>query len=57
MGKYKRVNIDDKHLETAQRIAESKNLTLAQYLDYLINKAIVQDANAMKPQLFVWRGR
>lgn len=53
--KYKRVSVSEPNLILAQEIADKMGKPLGDYLDFLINRAIVEDHNKTKPQLYVWK--
>ena len=53
--KYKRVSITLPNLELAEKTSAKLGKDLAEYLDYLINRSIVEDFNKTRPPLYVWK--
>jgi hypothetical protein len=52
---YKRVTISKSNLAKAEKLAETKNVKLSDYLDKLINEAITRDYKQGKQPLYVWK--
>ena len=53
----KRVSVAKVNLEIIERLAENTNTPLSEYLNYLINKAIVEEEKRMKAKspLYLWK--
>ena len=55
--KLKRVRIKPDNMELIEKMAESSKLSVNDYLDYLVNRAIVDEYNKSKQTvpLYVWK--